>query len=74
MLRSSTFYKQSVSITFRIIVIFYQMLGLSYLRYPFTAEDSLVSDVMIRFCSDEETNTTTSLMASEFKAYNLNFG
>ncbi len=47
--------------------MFYQLFGLLFSRHPFTAEDPLVSkwcnDTFLRISFDEETNTSTSLMA-----------
>ncbi len=49
-----------------IIVMFYQLFGLSFWRHPFTAEDPLVSKwcnaTFLQICSDEETNSSTSRM------------
>ncbi len=45
---------------------FYQLFGLSFWRHPFTAEHALVSEwcnaTFLQICSDEETNSSTSLM------------
>ncbi len=50
-----------------IIVMFYQLFGLSFWRHPFTAEDPLVSKrwnaKFLQICSHEETNSSTSRMA-----------
>ncbi len=49
-----------------IIVMFYQLFGLSFWRHPFTAEDPLVSKwfnaTFLLICSHEETNSSTSRM------------
>ncbi len=43
-----------------IIMIFYQLFGLSFWRHPFTAEDPFVSKrcnaTFLQLCSDEETS------------------
>ncbi len=55
-----------------IIVMFYQLFGLSFWRHPFTAEHPLVSkwSGMIHFSkSDEETNSSTSLMEYIFSSF-----
>ncbi len=53
-----------VWITCGLLWCFYQLFGLSFWRHPFTAEDPMLSDVMLHFSkSDEETNSSTSWMA-----------
>ncbi len=64
------YYKHSDIVGYlQIIVMFYQLFGLSFWRHPFTAEDPLVSKwcdgKFIQICSDEETNTSTSCLVWE---------
>ncbi len=47
-----------------IIVMFYQLFGLSFWRHPFTSEDPLVSKRFLQICSNEETNSVTSWMVN----------
>jgi len=46
-----------------IIVMFYQLFGLSFWRHPFTVEDPLVSKwynaKFLQICSDQDTNSST---------------
>ncbi len=50
-----------------IVMFFYQLFGLPFWRHPLTAEDLLVRKLhnakFLQICSDEETNSSTSLMA-----------
>ncbi len=47
-----------------IIVMFYQLFGLSFWRHPFSAEDPLVSKwynaKFLKICSEEETNSSSA--------------
>ncbi len=49
-----------------IIMMFYQLFGLSFWRHPFTTDDPLVSKwckaTFLQICSDEETNSSTFWM------------
>ncbi len=54
-------------ITCGLLFCYYQLFGLLFWRHPFTAEDALVSKwhnaTFLQICSDEETISSTSLMA-----------
>ncbi len=56
-----------VWITCGLLWCFYQLFGLSFWRHPFTLKDPLVSKwcnaTFLEICSDETTNSSTSLMA-----------
>ncbi len=61
-----------------IIVMFYQLFGLSLWRHPFTTEDPLVSKwcnaTFLQICSDEETNSThLGWPEGEYFSANANF-
>ncbi len=60
-----------------IIVMFYQLFGLSFWRHPFTAEDPLVSmwcnAKFLQICSDEETNCILNGLRYILSTFSTNF-
>ncbi len=58
-----------------IIVMFYQLFGLSFWRHPFTVEDRLKSKLrnakFLQICSYEKTNSKLTFILDGQREYNI---